>query len=408
MGETGDRLRKPQWPPVETETLPWHKDPDDLQMISKTARRRIASTYDAAVPLLIAERDVALSPELSARIDDLLVRLSRFDAIQMQRGYDLPALMLRSESSASSQIEHLTSSVRSVALADVSPGAPKNAQLIAGNVAAMRIALGSSDGISLAGVLAVHRALMEPAGESFAGRLREEQVWVGGTAYSPHGADYVAPCAERVPGYLEDIVAYAQRTNVNPIVKAAVVHAQFETVHPFIDGNGRTGRALIHKVLKSEFILGHATIPISAGLLHGIDGYLDALVRYRQGDPVAIVEQLVDALDLALIVGDRVDRRIDAVLEGWRDRMVERKTAAIYRLPAVLVEQPVVDVTYLAHHLGITDRAARSLVLRAVEYGMLQPMGNRRRGEFYQSDELLDVLEQASRVTEIRRMVSSG
>ncbi len=396
-----------QWPPISRETQQWMRDPDELALLPKSARRRMLPTYEASIPHLIANRDVILSPQLTARVSDLLVSIARFDGEQTQRGYDLPALLLRSESSASSQIEHLTSSVRNVALAELADESPQNARLVAGNVAAMRKALASQDEITVDSIRDVHRILINWSGESFGGELRREQVWVGGTPYSPHGAHYVPPTWQRVPEYLDDIVAFISREDVDPIVQAAVAHAQFETVHPFIDGNGRTGRVLLHKILRRSGVLLHVTLPLSAGLLHNVDAYMKSLEAYQEGNPIAVVEQLVDALELSLMVGRLVARNLDGVFAGWRGLMTERANSSIHRLPLVLAEQPVVTVPYVAEKMGITTRAAQNLVSRACEYEILRPLGNRRRGVFYQADELIDVLEEASSLPSIRRMVGA-
>lgn len=395
-----------QWPAIGFEELAWEIDPDALTFISKTQRRKISSAYRAALPLYIAERHLEIPSNLSARISDLLVRLARFDAGQQARGYDLPAMLLRSESSASSQIENLTSSVRNVALAELSPDAPHNAKLIAGNLEAMRSALAFEDPLSIDAILQVHAALVNHDGQSFGGALREEQVWIGGGAFSPHTAAYVPPQHTRVPAYLDDLIAFAARDDISPVVKAAIVHAQFESIHPFIDGNGRTGRVLLHMLLRETGVLSYATLPVSAGLLHDVDAYMTSITAYQQGDPVAVIEQLVDALEIALMVGGLVYSKMDELINGWALQFTERKGSSIYRLPAVLVEQPVVTAGYLAKKLDLTERAARNLLGRACEYGVLRSMGNRRRGEFYQSDAVIEVLEEISNVQGIRRVVS--
>lgn len=396
------------WPCVTYETAPWHFDPDALEGVSKSARRKIGSTYQAAVPSFIAEQEVTLPPEVETRIQEVLVLLGRFDGEQRAKGYQLPNLLLRSESSASSQIESLTSSARNVALAELSDSAPANARLVAGNIAAMNRALDLPDGITVEGILSIHEALINRSGQTFGGQLRDEQVWVGGTPYSPHGATFVPPVAERVPGLLEDLVAFASRRDVGPVAKAAIIHAQLETIHPFVDGNGRTGRTLIHKVLRDEGALTYATLPVSAGLLHNIDAYLDSIAGYQQGDIAGVVSQLADALELSCQVGYRASRELDATMEEWESTMTERRGSRIRELPALLVRQPVVDVAFVARELSISPRAASSLVNKACEYGMIRPMGNRRRGEFYQSDAILAVLDQISDVQGIKRMLSSS
>ncbi len=205
-----------------------------------------------------------------------------------------------------------------------------------------------------------------------------------------------------------DLVAFAGREDVSPIAKAAIVHAQFETVHPFIDGNGRTGRTLLHRMLRAEGVLEHATLPVSAGLLHGIDAYMEAIRRYQAGGIRPIMEQLAEALELAVALGRLVARHLDEVIDSWRERMGERAGSAILRLPDMLVGQPVVDSAYLAERLGVTRRAATTVIDRACGYGILRPCGNRQRGDFYQADELIDVLEEISEMHSIRRVLASG
>lgn len=394
------------WPSVSYEEVPWHLDPDDRQLVPRSARRKITSTYQAAVPAAISAASLSLPEALSARISELLVRLARFDEEQAARGYDLPALLLRSESAASSQIERLTSSVRNVALAELADDAPANARIVQGNVAAMRVALSLRPGVSKEQICAVHAALIRPTGETFGGQLRDEQVWVGGTPYSPHGALFVPPVPERIDASLDDLVAFSRRDDVNAIAKAAIAHAQFETIHPFVDGNGRTGRVLLHRILSQEGILTQSTLPVSAGLLHDMDAYMEAIRTYQQGDPLPIIESVVEALELALVVGRRVADAIDDVMDGWRASIVERAGSAIWRLPQLLAEQPVVTVAFVAERLGITARAASTLVGRACAYGMLRPLGSKRRGDFYQCDELLDLLEEVSSMPGIRRVLA--
>ena len=132
------------WPGITHKTYAWECDPDNLALVPKSRRRKILPTYEAAVPASIAALPVELPAQLVQRLAEVEVALARFDQAQAARGYALPALLLRSESSSSSQIERLTSSVRNVALAELSSKAPANALLIAGNVAAMREALGQS------------------------------------------------------------------------------------------------------------------------------------------------------------------------------------------------------------------------------------------------------------------------
>ena len=392
------------WPAITYETCSWHRDPDDFAFMSKRQRRRILPTYEAAVPVSIASTAVELSADVLNRLADVQTLVARFDQVQATRGFNLPALLLRSESSSSSQIERLTSSVRNVALAELTDKAPSNARLIAANVSAMRMALGQEGPISVDSICAVHDMLMRDTDEALG--LRQEQVWIGGFASSPHGANFVPPKASRVRECLDDLVIFARREDISPVSKAAILHAQFETIHPFTDGNGRTGRALVHCLLAFDGVLRHTTLPVSAGLLHDVDRYMDALDAYHEGQIEPIVLCMADALRLAVLLGMHIAVDVEDVLEGWRATNSDRSGSASHRLPSLLVEQPVVNTGFVAEHLGISDRAARTLVDVACERGILTRMGNARRGDFYQAGELLAILEEASNVQGIRRIAA--
>lgn len=395
-----------EWPAFEYETCPWERSPEMLALVPKSRRRKIGSEYEAAVPPMIASLDVELSSGLVERLALLLAEMARFDARMAACGYNLPASLLRSESSASSQIENLTSSVRNVALAELNSDAPSNAVLIAGNVAAMRSALEIPIDCTVDSLREVHKALVQTSGQSFGGELREEQVWIGGTPYSPHGANYVAPQWERVPAYLEDLCAFCERDDINPVAQAAIAHAQFENIHPFIDGNGRCGRALIHRQLAFNGALLCGGLPISAGLLHDSNSYFAALSAYREGNVQAIVEELAAAIEIALSIGAVATSRIEDLLDSWHELIEERKSSAIHRLPELLVEQPVVDAEFVADKLGISDRMARNVLARASEYGIVRQLGSARRNRFFQADELLEILEDVSAKDAVRRILS--
>lgn len=394
-----------QWPGISYEEIPWDRNYDDLLFVPKSRRRKITSSYEAAVPLEIAHRAVVLPADLIEELGEVSVELARFDANQEARGYKLPALLLRSESAASSQIENLTSSVRNVAAAEISLDAPRNAQLIAGNVAAMRKALAIQGALSVEGILAVHEELMGLTSEAGAGQLRSEQVWIGGTPYSPHGARFVPPAAQRVPFCLEDLISFVLRDDVNPIAQVAIAHAQFETIHPFIDGNGRAGRALIHKQIADSGILRHATLPVSAGLLHSVNDYLQALDDYHNGNYEHITRELLKAFETALRIGSIAAAQIDEVIERWRGSLPQRRGSAILRLPELLVEQPVVNAAFVAKALDVTDRAARNLLEQACECGIIEQSGSSRQGRRYQATELIDILEEMASNSGIKRLL---
>lgn len=426
-----------QWPPISFEKHVWQQDGNqdaterieegvvkgeskgpfakavegsgDSGSSSLGLNRSTEMEYQAALPLLIAERSVAVPDDLSARISALLVEMARFDVELGQRADNVPTMLLRSESSASSQIDRLTSTAQSVALAELYPKASSDARLVVANMIATQRALELPAGLTLEGIVEIHDLLLdnshlENQTNSAFEKLRQKPVWLGDTSFTPHTALFVPPAFQHVPEYMADLIEFGTRSDLNPVVKAAILYAQFQTVHPFLTANGQTGRALVHHIFRAEGVLSSTLIPVSVGFLHNIDSLINALQSYREGDPLVIIEELVSALELALFVSRVTETSIESLLEDWDNLVGHRKGSKIRQLPKALVKQPVVNSAYLADSLGVTQRTATTLILRACEYGMLRHMGKRQRGDFYQSDAIINVLDEINEASTFRNI----
>src|SRR5690606_7915987 len=125
------------------------------------------------------------------------------------------------------------------------------------------------------------------------------------------------PHHERVPDLMDDVMRYARRTDVPALAHTAIAHAQFETIHPFPDGNGRTGRALVQGMLRAAGVTAHGTVPVSAGLLGDTDGYFRALTAFRAGDARPIIETLAEAAFAAVANGRALTRQITSIAAEW-------------------------------------------------------------------------------------------
>jgi len=204
--------------------------------------------------------------------------------------------------------------------------------------------------------------------------------------------------------YMNDLVIYSKRIDVNPIVKAAILHAQFETIHPFVDGNGRTGRTLIHKSLKDDGVLHTIALPISAGLLNNLDSYLNSLKAYQEGNPLPIIEQVFKAIELSLAIGENVSAKISSIIQNWENIINERKTSTIWKLIYLLIEQPVINTNLIKEKLHLTLRGANKLIDRAIGYGILTKFGNQKKGMFYQSSEIIAVLDDITQIKKLYRI----
>ena len=336
------------WPALSWEPqAPWvHRD----TLASRRATRRNSGAFSSAVPASIAALNVELSPALRARLQGTTLQMALFDErLRNIRGIPFSAVLLRGESASSSQIENLTVSARKLSLAVLGARGSKvgiNAELVARNVYAMRAALDTAENISVDSILAMHRELTRGLQQD-SGMLRTEWVWIKGD--SPVTADYVAPHHERVPAALEDLVAFMNRHDIDPLAQAAIAHAQFETIHPFTDGNGRTGRALISSLLRARGVTRHVTLHISSGLLHDTEGYIQALTDYRAGDAEPIIKLFNRAINQALINVEWLAQDIENLQQQILST-AQRKTPLLRSLADLCCTEPAFTARMVEEH----------------------------------------------------------
>ena len=221
------------------------------EMVGRRVRERHAGPYRLPSSRRSPTRR-HVAPPVAADADAASTEIARFDAELGAGVAPFAALLLRSESASSSQIENLTSGARAIALAEIEHGDRGNAVQIVNNVHAMQAAITLADNLDGEAILAMHAALMADEPRHTVGAWRRQQVWIGGTTYGPHLADFVPPHHSRVPAAMADLVTFMRRDDIPVLTQAALAHAQFETIHPFTDGNGRTGRAIIHSILRAR------------------------------------------------------------------------------------------------------------------------------------------------------------
>lgn len=389
MGD--DRTVGAAWPPVESEARPWEHDPE--VSASRRALRQARGPYAAAVPPFIAAAAVGVSPEVAALADDATAELARFDAEVGIIAAPFTSILLRSESASSSEVEHLTASARQVGLAELGAAASVNARLVVANVRAMQAALDLSDRLDEPAVIAMHDALLRDTAPQFVGRWRGQQVWIGGGSISPHAATFVPPHHERVPGLMRDLVVFAERTDVPVLVLAAIAHAQFETIHPFPDGNGRTGRALLQGMLRHGRITRNVAVPVSAGLLRDPEAYFTALGDYRAGSIDAIVTVVADASFAAVTNGRTLVGDIRSAGDRWNGAVRARSDSSVHRLLSYLQSQPVVNAKTVSAALEVTEVTAQNGIDRLVEAGILSKASGGERNRIWHATEIVEALD---------------
>jgi Fic family protein len=400
---------------AEVVKLRW--DPAPTSGLSR--RDRAGCDYEAYVPDLLAGRVFSLSGWTLSDVVEAeheVARLNRSSTV-LAGSEAMARLLLRAESVASSKIEGLEVGGRRLLKAQFAQGAGLEAEdvtatEILNNIEAMRWAvaeLAGAERITVDGVLEIHRRLL--AGTSLAahgGRLRTQQNWIGGSSFNPCAAAFVPPPPRRVRRLMEDLCAFCERDDLPPIVQAALAHAQFETIHPFVDGNGRTGRALIHVILRRRGLAPVALPPISLVLATWSRDYVNGLsaTRYRSavGSPVA--EEGIDrwiglfaaATIRAVADAERYENRVAEVHAIWHGRLgAVRAGSALELLLAVLPAAPVLTVQTAAALIGRSTQATNLAVARLLEAGILKQTTVGRRNRVLEAPELIDAFNDLER-----------
>lgn len=360
------------------------------------------------MPVAIAESKLQVDAALQAEAEDAVREITRFDAevtaIAERRtaraGDDaatelapLTSVLLRTESASSSEIEGVTAGARALAMAAIDAKAGPNAQLVTANVTAMQHAVGLADNISIDTILAAHQALLDRHAYAAPGRLRDQQFWIGSNALSPHTASFVPPHQSRVPAALNDLIAYVHRVDLPVLAQVAIAHAQFETIHPFNDGNGRIGRTLVHAMLRHSGVTRTLTVPVSAGLLTDTSAYFHALTDYRQGYVETIIRAFINATFRAIGNGRILVDDLEQVYEGWSDSLASRRGSAARRLLPHLLNQPAVNIAYVETATGVALSAAQRAVEQLEEAGILTRVGGGQRNRAWIAEDVIDALD---------------
>lgn len=357
--------------------------PSDESLLAR--RDRQAGTYRAYIPDPLGAGLPQIGPRAQQAAEDALAVLARADERIGSRGSYLNHLLIRSESISSSWIEGNRITPKKLAIAETLESGTRTALDVVATVHATEQAIDSladrSRPITTQDIVDLQHTI-EPR---LSAGLRTEQNWVGGPGWSPLRADFVPPPESEVPALVEDLASFLTVTHGNPVVRAAIAHAQFETIHPFIDGNGRTGRALIHTVLRRCDALRHTLIPISTVFAARTDVYLAGLTSYRYPEPHTDEWFIgfAQAAEQAAQTGVRLAQDAAALDEQLLQRLVEhrrrqgtspalpRRDAVATKILADLSTHPVLTTESAATRYSVSAVAAHRALIELSDAGIL-------------------------------------
>jgi Fic family protein len=306
-------------------------------------------------------------------------------------------LLLRSEAVASSRIEGYDVSSLNLARALIDPrGAKGSARAVAANVAAMEeaVAIAGRDGpFGLDDLLAIHATLMAGEERARPGRVREEQNWIGGRLGNPSDAVFVPPPEDLVVPLLEDLIAFIGREDLPGVPQAAIAHAQFETIHPFIDGNGRVGRALVHVILRRRGIATRFVPPVSIVLAARPAAYVEGLTAYRQGRLADWIGSFSEAAGRAAAVSIELADQVLALQDVWRERAGRpRAGSAASRLIALLPALPVLSAPTARAAIGVSQQQTLAGLKALAGAGVIRQLSAGTYDRQFAATELFDLL----------------
>lgn len=374
-------------------------------------RDRASCEYEAYLPDPLLGRAVSLDGDVAADVTDAEAAITRFDAkaTALANTEGLARLLLRAESVASSRIEGLEVGGRRLLHAEAAQALGDDANdltavEVLGNIQAMSWALHTvspGDEITTATLLEAHRRLLAGTPlEDFGGHIREKQNWIGGSSYNPCSAAFVPPPEEYVWDLLNDLCAFCNTDSLPAVAQAALAHAQFETIHPFVDGNGRIGRALVHLVLRRRGLAIRVLPPVSLVLATWSKDYIAGLTVTRYvGSPTSKLASeglnrwiglFAAACRRAVSDAETFENQVSELQEKWRKKLgsVRRGSAADLLINA-LPGAPIVTVNGAAELIGRSFQATNQAISRLAEVEILKQVNVSRRNRAFEAPELI-------------------
>lgn len=358
-------------------------NPQDASHLGR--KDRAPGHFQAYVPDELGDELPDIGKAARQAAEDALAVLARADERIGERGRFLIHLLIRSESISSSWIEGNRVTPKKLAIAELLEHGTRVAIDVVANVQATERAivdLGDRDRPVTTEAIELLQHVIEPRLEL---GLRTEQNWVGGPGWSPLRADFVPPPPTEVKRLVDDLARFVTATSGNPVVRAAIAHAQFETIHPFIDGNGRTGRALIHTVLRRADALRNTTIPISTVFAGDKDRYIAGLTAFRE-IPARLDDWIIGFSEAAeLAAGNAVrlsediaalDGRVRSDLIRFREDqeikpIAPRSDAVVLKILDALPTDPVLTIDSVAARHGVSAAAAHRALVQLADAGIL-------------------------------------
>jgi len=370
---------------------------------------RQSSGYRAFIPApLPPDPPIDLGGQLRELLSDADYALGRLDgAVLTLPNPDLFVYMyVRKEAVLSSQIEGTQSSLQNLLAAEArlaDPDTPADVNEVINYVRAMNHGLRrlSELPVSIRLIREIHAELLQGVrgARLTPGELRASQNWIGPGGCTLHEATFVPPPPNEVPQALSDLERFLHAENPPPaLVWVGLAHAQFETIHPFLDGNGRVGRLLITFLLTEKKLLSRPVLYLSHHFKRRRAEYYERLQAVRdEGDWEGWLVFFLRGVSDVSREATQTAAAILRMREDYRAKITERLGRAAangHRIMDKLFDHPIVTVARVREWLGVTPAGANNLVNRLADIGLLREITGYARNRRFRFDPYLRLFEE--------------
>lgn len=373
----------------------------DLEVGIRTMPVEIYSFVPHPLPPTITYHDAIV-----AALGRAMLALGRLDQVvrDLANPYVLVRPFLRREAVTSSRIEGTRADIADLALFEATGIAdqdrPDDVREVENYLKALEYAIAQPPErpVSLGLVRELHQLLLQGVRGDLLepGQIRTQQNYIGAGGDRIEAARYVPPPPGDLLGLLSDLERFiADESDIPPLVRIALVHYQFEAIHPFLDGNGRLGRLIVALLLQRWDLMEHPVVDLSAYVLKRRDAYTDGLLAVSQaGDWRGWIAFFLNAFEFQANDAFRRSRRLLDLKQQYQAMLSrEIKTGKRERLVDHLFEHLTVDIRGAAQVLGVTYPSAQRLVGKLEEYGILEEATGRRRDRVWRARQIIAVLD---------------
>ena len=370
-----------------------------------TKAERIGGSYLVYEPDKLAGRQFLLDGEACCILSEAERALQQFDlnATSLKSTEALARLLLRAEALSSSKIEGLSIGARRLLRTEVGSEHPDaRAVSVMNNIDAMERALsqGAAAPLTVDTLCEIHRELMKNTEMAdIGGQIRTRQNWLGGNDFTPIGAEYVPPVPESVPGLLEDLVVFCNSETMTPLSQAAIAHAQFETIHPFADGNGRVGRALMHIILKRRGLCVQAAPPISLSIATRPKDYERALAEFRHaGDATSLEAQngvnslvlfFAECASISVRDATRFEEQTQDIKTAWIAKLAGKVTPGEAAVMDAICGTPIFTAGRMVSITGRSAPTVNAAIASLQEAGIVKQINAGKRNRAFEAPDIV-------------------